>query len=363
MAQGQPTTSQNIPTTKNTVKKPKMPKVDLSRLAMAKQFDTDEKEYQQAQKDLSDKQLRRGKWKSAGGLLGGAGGGWLGGLVGAGITGALALSGPVGWIVGAAATGIGAGAGSYLGSKKGIEGGERFDKKADTRTVKLDDRPRVSAYSDSRLSEEKRTWNQLEKAQMQKNALITGATAGLDKYLKLRKAGQLAKSGQLAQAGADVGSASVSQGDLAGAQTGPTPWAKTGLEGDLGEYQLNVVPENPSLVSSEVKNMSQELYQHPTVTSWGDQSQTVGAYVPRSSNAIPVNMADTSGFSTNLVGGGMNTGQQSLFNMLKGAGGRGLQSMKNYQPSMPGKGIANWLKGDKQMSGAMLNLLARRGGY
>jgi hypothetical protein len=36
--------------------------------------------------------------------------------------------------------------------------------------------------------------------------------------------------------------------------------------------------------------------------------------------------------------------------------------MRNYQPSMPGKGIADWLKGDKQMSNTMLNLLAKRGG-
>ena len=280
------------------------PKVDLSRLAMAKQVDTDKREYQKSQEDLQKKQKKRGWWKGGGQLLGGAGGGWLGGLLGAGITGALALTGPVGWMVGAAATGLGAGVGSYAGGRKGIEGGEKFDKGADTRRVQLNDRPRVSGYGQSALEGEKKAWNQAEKSQLVRSSLITGATAGVDKYFKLAKAG---KASNLTRTGSEAAS-----------------------------YSAQEIPE--SLMSKYDGNMGNLLTDNPQyMDSYGRLAD--GTLASGSYGGIPME-----GLSV--------TPNQGLI-------GRTTSAMGNYQPSMPGKGIANWLKGDKQMSSTMLNLLAR----
>ena len=283
-----------------TTKTMQPPKVDLSRLAMAKQVDTDQKEYQKAQEDLQKKQKKRGWWKGGGQLLGGAGGGWLGGLLGAGITGALALTGPVGWMVGAAATGLGAGVGSYAGGRKGIEGGERFDKGADTRRVQLKDRPRVSGYGQSALEGEKKTWNQAEKSQLMKSSLITGLTAGADKYFKLAKAGKAA-------------------------QVAPEALSVTGKAGSQYSIDMNDALAGTGIDPSSLKTVATEA---------GTYGGTTGGYTGIAMPTVNV------------------TPNQGLI-------GRATSAMGNYQPSMPGKGIANWLKGDKQMSSTMLNLLAR----
>ena len=301
-------------TNQNQVKTKTMqpPKVDLSRLAMARQVDTDQKEYQKTQEDLQKKQKKRGWWKTGGSLLGGAGGGWLGGLLGAGITGALALSGPVGWMVGAAATGLGAGAGAYAGGKKGIEGGERFDKGADTRRVQLKDRPRVSGYGQSALEGEKKAWNQAEQSQLMKSSLITGLTAGADKYFKLAKAG---KASNLARTGSEAASY--------GAQEIPEELLSTYQDKWGDNAMANLLTDNPQYMDK-----------------YGRLAD--GAMASSSYANVP-----TQTF--------YHTANQGLI-------GRTTSAIGNYQASMPGKGIANWLKGDKQMSNTMLNLLAKRGG-
>jgi|TARA_R100001594_G_scaffold30163_2_gene56331 hypothetical protein len=306
-----PAGSYNQVTAKNK-KGVKAPKVDLSRLAMAKQVDIDQKEYQTAQEDLQKKQKKRGWWKGGGQLLGGAGGGWLGGLLGAGVTGALALTGPVGWMVGAAATGLGAGLGSYAGGRKGIEGGERFDKGADTRRVQLKGRPRVSGYGQSALEGEKRSWNQAEQSQLMKSSIITGLTAGADKYLKLAKAGKSAEMARTGLSAAPTKTSEIPQELLSDYQSS---WGDKAME--------NLLTDNPQYMDSYGR--------------LADGTLAGGSY-----GGIPME-----GLSV--------TPNQGLI-------GRTTSAMRNYQPSMPGKGIANWLKGDKQMSNTMLNFLARRGG-
>ena len=308
MAQKNPAGSYNQVTTKNK-QGVQTPKVDLSRLAMAKQVDTDKKEYQKSQEDLQSKQRKRGWWKGGGQLLGGAGGGWLGGLLGAGITGALALTGPVGWMVGAAATGLGAGVGSYAGGRKGIEGGEKFDKGADTRRVQLNDRPRVSGYGQSALEGEKKTWNQAEKSQLIRSSLITGATAGFDKYFKLAKAG---KASSLARTGSEAASYGAKEIPEELLSTYQDKWGDNAMS--------NLLTDNPRYMDSYGR--------------LADGTLASGSY-----GGIPME-----GLSV--------TPNQGLI-------GRTTSAMGNYQPSMPGKGIANWLKGNKQMSSTMLNLLAR----
>ena len=178
------------------------PKVDLSRLAMAQQVQSDRKQYQEAESKRSDRREKRGKWGGLGGLLGSIGGGAIG-------MQALNFIVPgAGLLAGAIATGVGAGLGTYGGTR----GGQAIASSTitgDPSKVKLDssknvltgkDQRMVSAFSKGRWDQENKDFYKGETQQMLYNSAITGLTVGAGKYLSGARA---------AKAGADAGGLSA----------------------------------------------------------------------------------------------------------------------------------------------------------
>jgi hypothetical protein len=195
-------------TTKNK-KGVQAPKIDLSRLAMAQQVQSDRKQYQEAESKRSDRREKRGKWGSLGGLLGSIGGGALGmQALNFIVPGAGLLAGGAGLLAGAIATGVGAGLGTYGGTRAGqaiasstITGDPSKVKLGSSKNVLTGkDQRMVSAFSKGRWDQENKDFYKGETQQMLYNSAIAGLTAGAGKYLSGARA---------AKAGADAGGLSA----------------------------------------------------------------------------------------------------------------------------------------------------------